>query len=55
MSYQITFYGHGTFGLKIDEFQMLIDPFFSGNPSTQIKPEDLNPDFFLSLMGMVTM
>ncbi|RLC99104.1 MAG: metal-dependent hydrolase, partial [Chloroflexota bacterium] len=51
MSYQITFYGHGTFGLKIDEFQMLIDPFFSGNPSTQIKPEDLKPDFLLITHG----
>lgn len=51
MSYQITFYGHGTFGLKIDEFQILIDPFFNGNPSTQIKPEDLKPDFLLITHG----
>jgi len=51
MSYQIIFYGHGTFGLKIGEFQMLIDPFFSGNPSTQIKPENLNPDFLLITHG----
>jgi L-ascorbate metabolism protein UlaG (beta-lactamase superfamily) len=51
MSYQITFYGHGTFGLKIEEFQILIDPFFGDNPSTQTKPADLNPDYILITHG----
>lgn len=51
MSYQITFYGHGTFGLKIDEFQLLIDPFFSNNPHTKTKPEELNPDYILVTHG----
>ena len=51
MSCQITYYGHGTFRLKINEYQILIDPFFSGNPSTQIKPGDLNPDFILITHG----
>ena len=51
MSYQITFYGHGTFGLKINEFQLLIDPFFSNNPHTQTKPEELNPDYILVTHG----
>ena len=51
MSYQITFYGHGTFGLKINDFQILIDPFFSGNPSTRTKPGDLKPDYILITHG----
>ncbi len=51
MSYQVTFFGHGTFGLKINDFQILIDPFFSGNPSTQTKPGDLNPDYILITHG----
>lgn len=51
MSYQITYYGHGTFGLKINEFQILIDPYFSDNPSTQIKPGSLNPDYMLITHG----
>ena len=51
MSYQINYYGHGTFGLKINEYQILIDPFFSDNPSTQIKPGDLNPDYLLITHG----
>ena len=51
MGYQITYYGHGTFGLKINNFQILIDPFFSDNPSTQTKPGDLNPDYILITHG----
>jgi L-ascorbate metabolism protein UlaG (beta-lactamase superfamily) len=51
MGFQITFYGHGTFGLTVDEYNILIDPFFSDNPSTQTNPEDLNPDFILITHG----
>jgi len=51
MGYQITFYGHGTFGIKINNIQVLIDPFFSGNPSTETKPEDLAPDYILITHG----
>jgi L-ascorbate metabolism protein UlaG (beta-lactamase superfamily) len=51
MSYQITFYGHGTFGMAINGTKLLIDPFFSGNPSTNTMPGDLNPDFILITHG----
>ncbi|RLD01477.1 MAG: metal-dependent hydrolase [Chloroflexi bacterium] len=51
MSYQITFYGHLTFGVKINEYQLLIDPFLSGNPSTKTKPDDVNPDYILITHG----
>lgn len=51
MSFQITFYGHGTFGVKIDEFQLLIDPFLSGNPSTKTSPDEVNPDYILITHG----
>lgn len=51
MSYQVTFYGHGTFGVKIDEYQLLIDPFLTGNPSTKISPDDVNPDYVLITHG----
>ena len=51
MSYQVTFYGHGTFGVKIKEYQLLIDPFLSGNPSTKIKPDDVKPDYILITHG----
>jgi L-ascorbate metabolism protein UlaG (beta-lactamase superfamily) len=51
MSYQITFYGHGTFGVTIDKYQLLIDPFFSGNPSTNTSPDDVTPDYLLITHG----
>ena len=51
MSYQVTFYGHGTFGVKIDDIQLLIDPFLSGNPSAKISPDEVNPDFLLITHG----
>jgi len=51
MSFQITFYGHGTFGVQIDEYQLLIDPYLSGNPSTNISPDDVNPDYILVTHG----
>jgi len=51
MSYQITYYGHGTFGMTINDNKILIDPYFSGNPSTKINPEDLTPDYILITHG----
>lgn len=51
MSYQLTFYGHGTFGLKLGEYSLLIDPFLSNNPSTNTKPEDVDPDYLLITHG----
>ena len=51
MSYQITYYGHGTFGLKINEFQLIIDPYFSENPATQTSFKDLYPDYLLITHG----
>ncbi len=51
MSYQVTFYGHGTFGVKIDQYHLLIDPFLTGNPSTKIKPDEVNPDYILITHG----
>lgn len=51
MSYQITYYGHATIGLKIGDFQLLIDPFLSNNPHTKISPEDIDPDYLLITHG----
>ncbi|MFN2281202.1 MAG: metal-dependent hydrolase [Anaerolineales bacterium] len=51
MSYQVTFYGHNAFGIKIKDYQLLIDPFLSGNPSTKTSPDDLDPDYILVTHG----
>jgi L-ascorbate metabolism protein UlaG (beta-lactamase superfamily) len=51
MSYTFTYYGHGTFGLQINDQKIVIDPFLTGNPSTSTKAEDLDPDYLLISHG----
>ena len=51
MSFELTFYGHGTSGLSIDSYQILVDPYFTGNPATKTKAEDLSPDYLLVTHG----
>jgi L-ascorbate metabolism protein UlaG (beta-lactamase superfamily) len=51
MSYQVTFYGHGTFGVKLAEYKLLIDPFLSDNPHTNTSPDDVDPDYLLITHG----
>jgi len=46
-----TYYGHSTFGLKIGEHQLLIDPFFSGNPHVDPEINHLGADFILVTHG----
>ncbi|MCJ7734622.1 MAG: metal-dependent hydrolase [Anaerolineales bacterium] len=51
MSYQITYYGHGTFGLKINQYQIIIDPYFTNNPATNTSAEEVDPDYLLITHG----
>ena len=46
-----TYYGHSTFGLKVDEVDILIDPYFSDNPATEMDPDDVDADFILITHG----
>jgi L-ascorbate metabolism protein UlaG (beta-lactamase superfamily) len=51
MSYQITYYGHNTCGLKLGEYRIVVDPYFTGNPATSTKAEDIDPDYLLITHG----
>ncbi len=51
MSFNITYYGHGIFGLTIGSHQILIDPYFTDNPATKTRAEDLNPNYLLITHG----
>jgi len=51
MTVHITWYGHATFGLKIGNHQLLIDPFFTGNPAAPIPAADAAADFILVTHG----
>lgn len=45
---KITFYGHASLGLEIDNFTILVDPFISGNPkANHIDIESLKADYIL--------
>jgi L-ascorbate metabolism protein UlaG (beta-lactamase superfamily) len=51
MSIKVTWYGHASLGLEIDGHQILVDPYFTDNPSASVKAEDVNPDFILITHG----
>lgn len=47
----LTWYGHATLGLRTGEFNLLIDPFFSGNPASPVGPGEVDADFILVTHG----
>lgn len=51
MGFMFTFYGHSTFGLEINEHQILIDPYLSENPATETDAESVKADFILITHG----
>ncbi|QBA64313.1 metal-dependent hydrolase [Muriicola soli] len=46
---EITFLGHASLTVKLDDHTLLVDPFITGNPmiNDAVKLKDLNPDFIL--------
>ncbi len=51
MSFTFTYFGHSTFGLTIDDYQILVDPYFSDNPLTQASIDEVEADFILITHG----
>ena len=52
MSTILTFYGHATFGLKVDGLNLIIDPFFAPkNPVATVSADDAEADFVLITHG----
>ncbi len=47
----LTWYGHATLGLETGGFQILVDPFFSGNPAAAISADKVKADFILVTHG----
>jgi len=48
---EITWYGHATTGVRSGEQELLIDPFFTGNPVAVTDPDSLNTSFIIVTHG----
>jgi L-ascorbate metabolism protein UlaG (beta-lactamase superfamily) len=51
MSIKYTWIGHGTHFLDIGGKRILVDPFFTNNPSTDVSPESVAADYILVSHG----
>lgn len=51
MAIKLTWCGHSTFLLELDEHRLVIDPFFNENPSADRKAADVEADFVLLTHG----
>jgi L-ascorbate metabolism protein UlaG (beta-lactamase superfamily) len=51
MSFKFTWYGHGTSGLEVDGYQLVVDPYLSENPAASLAADQLRPDFILFSHG----
>jgi L-ascorbate metabolism protein UlaG (beta-lactamase superfamily) len=51
MTIKITYYGHAALGFDIGSYHILVDPYFTDNPSTTISPETVPAEFILVTHG----
>ncbi len=51
MTNKLTWYGHATLGLETDGHKLLIDPYFSDNPSASASADEVEADFILVSHG----
>jgi L-ascorbate metabolism protein UlaG (beta-lactamase superfamily) len=51
MSIKFTYIGHATYLLEIAGKQIVIDPFFTSNPSTEVAANSVAPDYILVSHG----
>lgn len=53
MSFKVRWLGHATFACKIDEYDVLIDPYITGNPAAadDVDPKTIPADYILLTHG----
>lgn len=47
----VTWYGHATIGIEVDGYRVLVDPFFSSNPTASASAEEVEADYILVSHG----
>ncbi len=51
MAFELAYYGHAAFAAACDGFNLLVDPFLTGNPQCPVKAEDVPADYILVTHG----
>ena len=51
MALELTWYGHATLGLNTSGYRILVDPYFTGNPSAKVKADAVEADYILVTHG----
>jgi L-ascorbate metabolism protein UlaG (beta-lactamase superfamily) len=51
MAVNVTWHGHSSLALNVDGSRVLVDPFFTDNPTAIVKSEDMAADFILVTHG----
>ena len=51
MTTTLTWYGHAAIGISTAGVQLLVDPYFKGNPQTSQNPDELKADYILVTHG----
>ena len=48
---RLTWYGHAAWHIQVSGFNVLVDPFLSGNPLAPVSPEEVGADFIVVTHG----
>ena len=51
MTVTVTWHGHATLSMKVNDYRIVIDPFFTDNPMAQTSADNVAADFMLISHG----
>ena len=51
MSFSYTWFGHGTHGITVGDYKIVVDPYFTDNPSASVAVDEVEADFIVVSHG----